>query len=234
VTPERLLVVAHGPVWLRGVRLKPGRPCWLLSGESVALERRGKARLGHAGPPAVLGTRTLLRRLLASLRVPPDIAVPRLLCVSGADLGRTLLLRPDAHELGRAPGCALRLTDPAVSRRHLSLTVQGERVAVEDLGTPGGTRINGQRLRGPRALVPGDLVGVGRTLLAYAAPEAGPFAQVRRRDASPERRLLAALVLGSLLAAAALAALYRPAPARAQERSGASPARSTSSATSRR
>lgn len=233
VTPGRLLVVAHGPVWLRGFRLKPGRPCWLLPGESVDLERRGKVRLGHAGQPAVLGTRSLLRRLLASLRVPADIAVPRFLCVSGDDLGRPLLLRPGTQELGRAPRCALRLGDPAVSRRHLSLTLEGGTATVEDLGTPGGMRVNGQSLRGPRVLLPGDLVGVGRTLLAYAAPQV-PDAKGVRRSAPSGRRLVAAFALGTLLAGAALAALYRPAPARAQGRSGASPARSTSSATSRR
>jgi Inner membrane component of T3SS, cytoplasmic domain len=234
VAPDRLLVVAGGRVWLRGVRLPPGRTCWLLPGESLRLERRGRVRLALADPAPQLGTRSLLRRLLASMRVPTEVAVPRLLCVSGPDLGRTLLLRPGRQELGRGPGCALRVADGAVSRRHLSLTMDAHRVVVEDLGTPGGTRVNGWRAPGKGVLLSGDLVGVGRTLLAFAVPPAAPQARTRQRGARGGRRLVAAFLLGSLLAGAALAALYGPGGPGRQERSGASPARSTSSSTSRR
>ena len=234
VAEDRLLVAAGGPVWLRGVRLRPGRTCWLLPGESLRLERRGRMVLAVAGPAPALGTRSLLRRLLASMRVPAEVAVPRLVCISGPDLGRVLLLRPGRQLLGRGPDCSLRLTDGAVSRRQLSLTMDGQRVLVEDLGTPGGSRVNGRRAPSEVALQSGDLVGAGRTLLAFAAPPGGPEPRGRGRDTRGGRRLVAAFALGSLLAAFALAGLYAPGGPARQERSGARPARSTSSSTNRR
>ncbi|HXX30266.1 MAG TPA: FHA domain-containing protein [Myxococcaceae bacterium] len=234
VEPERILLVAHGDASVRGARLRPGQPCWLLPGESVVLGRRGQVRLALRGPLEELSTRSLVRRLLASARLPTAIAVPRLLCIAGRDLGRVLLLRPGRLELGRSPACDLRLEDGTVSRRHARVTVEEGQVLLEDLGTPGGTRINGRRLPGEARLLPGDVVGVGRTLLAHAAPASRADGRPRCREPRRGPRLTAALALGSLLAGAALAALHAPRVRTAQERSGASPARSTSSSTSRR
>ncbi len=65
--------------------------------------------------------------------------------------------------VGRDPSCDVVLSDPTVSRRHLRLFWQGERLFVEDLGSSGGTFVDGEpvqrsevasgsRLRlGPRA-----------------------------------------------------------------------------------
>lgn len=77
--------------------------------------------------------------------------------------------------IGRNPECTIYLKDPAVSRRHASLSVirtdQGEpRVTVSNLSTPDvTTRVGGQQLEPmvPCMLRPGDRLQVGGTVLQY-------------------------------------------------------------------
>jgi len=55
--------------------------------------------------------------------------------------------------------------DPEVSRRHAVLRPSGGSVIVEDLDSTNGTFVNGERIRGPIKVGPGDQVRVGRTTL---------------------------------------------------------------------
>jgi len=48
--------------------------------------------------------------------------------------------------IGRSASCQLSLDDPLVSRSHAKLTVTVDAVAVEDMGSRNGVRVNGQRL----------------------------------------------------------------------------------------
>ena len=65
----------------------------------------------------------------------------------------------------------LLLGDPRVSRRHLSLDVDGEgRVIVTDLGSTNGSTLDGRRLEAPVALVPGNVVQCGETTIMLDAP----------------------------------------------------------------
>ena len=57
------------------------------------------------------------------------------------------------------------LEDPEVSRRHAVLRRSGESVVVEDLDSTNGTFVNGERIRSPITVRPGDQVRVGRTTL---------------------------------------------------------------------
>jgi DNA-binding NtrC family response regulator len=45
--------------------------------------------------------------------------------------------------VGHSPTCEVRVTDPKVSRRHLSLTTEGERLHIVDLRSTNGTLVNG-------------------------------------------------------------------------------------------
>ena len=71
--------------------------------------------------------------------------------------------------IGRAATCQISLDDPMVSRNHAKLTVKGERVTVEDLGSRNGIRVNGQQVTGQRQLSVGDIVGVGSQDLLLTA-----------------------------------------------------------------
>lgn len=55
-----------------------------------------------------------------------------------------------------------------MSARHAEVRIEAGRVLLRDLGSALGTRLNGQRLVGDRALEPGDVVRLGDTLMVFA------------------------------------------------------------------
>jgi pSer/pThr/pTyr-binding forkhead associated (FHA) protein len=64
--------------------------------------------------------------------------------------------------VGRRPGCDVRLESPWISKCHCCLAPVCDGVAVRDLGSTNGTRINGRRVSAGR-LRPGDELTIGRT-----------------------------------------------------------------------
>ena len=62
-------------------------------------------------------------------------------------LGREIPLREGAHLIGRGEECALRCDSVRVSRRHARLSVEGDRVSIEDLGSRNGTWLRGRAWR---------------------------------------------------------------------------------------
>ncbi len=61
---------------------------------------------------------------------------------------------------GRDPGCDVVVPEATVSRKHARLFWDEGELVLEDLGSSGGTFVNGERVR-RRAVVPGDLVRLG-------------------------------------------------------------------------
>ena len=57
------------------------------------------------------------------------------------------------------------LDDELVSRHHCRVTVDGDRAAVEDLGSLNGTFVNGMQIHGSVLLHPGDQILMGTTVL---------------------------------------------------------------------
>ena len=88
----------------------------------------------------------------------------RLTVRGGPDRGRELLLDREEVVVGTAAGCDLRLTDPTVSRHHLSLRVRADHYEVSDLESTNGTRIGKQRVR-VADVEPGEIIELGRTRL---------------------------------------------------------------------
>lgn len=68
--------------------------------------------------------------------------------------------------LGRGTDCDLRLVDPGVSRHHAEVRVEGDVVALVDLGSTNGTFVNGQPVR-RLVLTDGARVTLGRTTLIF-------------------------------------------------------------------
>ncbi|RNI22277.1 FtsK/SpoIIIE domain-containing protein [Flexivirga caeni] len=80
---------------------------------------------------------------------------------SGADKGVEVGLPIGSSAIGRAPDCAVRLSDPTVSKVHAQINV-GERVEIVDLNSANGVHVGGVRVS--RVVVePGDRVTVGHT-----------------------------------------------------------------------
>jgi serine phosphatase RsbU (regulator of sigma subunit) len=67
--------------------------------------------------------------------------------------------------LGRSEECHIVVPDRAVSRRHARIFQQDDAWFVEDAGSRGGTRLNGQPVDGPTKISPGDEIGIGQTSL---------------------------------------------------------------------
>jgi pSer/pThr/pTyr-binding forkhead associated (FHA) protein len=65
--------------------------------------------------------------------------------------------------LGRALTDDILITGEGVSAQHARITVRGAHVYLEDLDTPGGTRVNDEKIRpgDARALKPGDTIAIG-------------------------------------------------------------------------
>jgi len=63
----------------------------------------------------------------------------------------------------------LAFDDPAMSARHAEVRSHGAQMVLTDLGSPGGTRLNGAPLREARGLVEGDVFRLGNTSFVYTA-----------------------------------------------------------------
>jgi DNA-binding NtrC family response regulator len=77
--------------------------------------------------------------------------------IDGPDMGRALALTSEAVCVGSDPSCDLVLSDPRVSRRHLSIRRVAEGFELEDLGSKNGTLFQGVAIDRAR-------VGAGATL----------------------------------------------------------------------
>jgi hypothetical protein len=185
VETEQAWVRCARPLRVGRAVLDPNVRRWLLPGEAVRLSRVARIRI--APRPEAAGTMALVRSLLQRGEPPVSCVTPALVCVSGPDAGTVFLLGASTVELGRAPECAIRLADGAVSRRHLELEVDPAGAhRVRDLGSSNRTRCNGRWLRSSRILADGDLVAVGRSLLHYRRITAGADAPGREHARAPE------------------------------------------------
>lgn len=72
--------------------------------------------------------------------------------------------------LGRADENDIVLSGDLVSRKHARITVAGDDLTIEDLGSRNGSRLNGQPFTGTAELKAGDLVHVGENTLSIRQP----------------------------------------------------------------
>jgi hypothetical protein len=89
--------------------------------------------------------------------------LPSVVVTSGPEAGRRVELGQEVA-IGRQDA-DLVVEDPEVSRRHAVLRHSGGSLVVEDLDSTNGTFVNGERIRTPIKVGPGDQVRVGRTML---------------------------------------------------------------------
>jgi Inner membrane component of T3SS, cytoplasmic domain len=95
-------------------------------------------------------------------------ASPRLIVTTPSHLRGAVFTLPSGRSvLGRAPHSALRLDDPHVSRAHAALRRDATGTTLEDLGSSGGTVVNGIPVAGVRRLRHGDLLGFGTVQVRF-------------------------------------------------------------------
>jgi len=81
--------------------------------------------------------------------------------------GRRLLVAPAGATLGRSRDCDIVLDDVGISRRHAEIRPGPDGWAVVDLGSTNGVLVNGEEVRGPRLLHPGDHLELGSTEIIF-------------------------------------------------------------------
>ena len=89
----------------------------------------------------------------------------RLTIRQGPVPGKVHEMVKDVITLGRDVSNDIVINDAEVSRNHARLTAQSGSYLMEDLASTNGTFVNGQRLIGPKLLNPGDVVGLGETVV---------------------------------------------------------------------
>lgn len=99
---------------------------------------------------------------------------------TGKAKGRCIRVTGPHYVIGRSPECQLRPQSDQVSPRHAELKVIAGIVVISDLGSASGTRVNGQRLRGPASLRTGDRIEIGPLTLTALVDERRPSKRPRR------------------------------------------------------
>src|SRR5258707_11496448 len=89
----------------------------------------------------------------------------RLTVRQGPVPGKVFDLVKDVMTIGRDMNNDVVINDAEVSRNHGRLTSQSGGYLIEDLASTNGTFVNGQRLIGPKLLNPGDVIGLGETIV---------------------------------------------------------------------
>jgi hypothetical protein len=141
-----------------------------------------------------------------------------LLMSESEKVSSTYPLNRKITQVGRSRRNQIRIKDPLVSVRHLTITVSGNTCVANDLESSNGTFINGERLVGGRLLHDGDEIMVGKTILRFAARQAEVPGQPPKKQQRPavnfsskKAPVAFAAVLGLLISAAAV--LFNPHPA---------------------
>ena len=89
------------------------------------------------------------------------------------ELQTSFKMESDKTVIGRDSRCAVQIPDGKVSRLHAVIYRDSSGHEIENLGT-NGTKINGNFIQEPRALMPGDVIAISRYLLVYQSDETPP------------------------------------------------------------
>lgn len=101
---------------------------------------------------------------------PADPDGPRLEVVVGAGMvGAVFPITARGLSIGRSEDRDVVIPDPAASRHHCQLSLQGEGVTLRDMGSANGVYVNAVRVR-ECALADGDLVRIGNTEMRFGHP----------------------------------------------------------------
>lgn len=90
--------------------------------------------------------------------------------VDGADRGRVFENLETPVTVGREDGNHVQLNDERVSRYHLKIQEDNDRVVVTDLESTNGTKVNGEDIQ-LRILRGGEMISLGRSVLWFGSKE---------------------------------------------------------------
>lgn len=98
--------------------------------------------------------------------------------IDGSDRGRSYECLSTPVTIGREEGNTVQLNDERVSRFHIKIQEDRDKLVLTDLASTNGTKVNGEEIQ-VRILRFGDIINVGRSTLIYGSEE-----QIARRLAA--------------------------------------------------
>ncbi len=115
-----------------------------------------------------------------------DMSGITLRILDGADRGRVFQNLHPPITIGREEGNTIQLNDERVSRYHVKIQEDHERLVVTDLESTNGTKVNGEDVQ-LRILRYGDILAVGRSVLLFGSRDqiAQRLSRLRRDDSDP-------------------------------------------------
>ena len=110
--------------------------------------------------------------------------------IDGADRGRIYEGLEPPVSIGREEGNTIQLNDERISRFHLKIQEDHDRLVLTDLESTNGTKVNGESIQ-LRILRVGDTVSLGRSVLLYGSRDeiAERLARLRSGEATGEGTL---------------------------------------------
>ena len=105
--------------------------------------------------------------------------------LDGADRGRVFGELGAPVTIGREEGNSIQLNDERVSRFHLKIQADHEKLVLTDLESTNGTKVNGEDIQ-LRILRFGDMISVGRSVLLFGSRDeiADRLANMRSNNAA--------------------------------------------------
>ncbi len=108
--------------------------------------------------------------------------------LDGADRGRVFQQLVPPITIGREEGNTIQLNDERVSRYHVKIQEDHNRLVITDLESTNGTKVNGEDVQ-LRILRYGDMIAVGRSVLLFGSRDqiAQRLARLRSDQGEPGR-----------------------------------------------
>jgi len=98
------------------------------------------------------------------------MALITLRVLDGADRGRIFADASTPLTVGREEGNPIQLNDERISRFHLKIQEDNDKIVLTDLQSTNGTKVNGETVQ-ISILRPGDVIALGRTILVFGSRE---------------------------------------------------------------
>jgi hypothetical protein len=147
----------------------------LLGGLLSVLLRRGWGELFHDKPLEDLWSPSATGFLVLGMCIGLLIGLAQVILKeawvkveTGRRAGREMILTKPETRIGRAETCDIGLFgETGIERVHAQIVLADNRYVLADLGTAGGTFLNGQRIAGPTPLRSGDAIQIGNCTLRF-------------------------------------------------------------------
>lgn len=118
------------------------------------------------------------------------MALVTLRILDGYDRGRTFEDLPTPITIGREDGNTIQLNDDRVSRFHVKIQEDRDKVVLVDLESTNGTQVNGESVQ-MRILRYGDMMTIGRSVILYGSRDqiAARLAELRKTGTDSDEYL---------------------------------------------